>query len=217
MKEVKPNHYIDTVVYDIDQALTCFKLRAFQFFNELGIGITSEQFAVLDTIYSNNGICQRELSKLILKDRSNTTRILSILENNGFIDRVVGKKQNYIVKQLFITEKGKKIEALETLDFQLNILYNSSSLQRQAQLLVCALNDLPQIIDSTKRLSVAYMTQDLNLMQQIAEERQGNSCDPSAQEMESMITARNQTWAKKLPTLIETAPSFIAVGALHLP
>lgn len=32
-----------------------------------------------------------------------------------------------------------------------------------------------------------------------------------------MITARNQTWAKKLPTLIETAPSFIAVGALHLP
>lgn len=115
------------------------------------------------------------------------------------------------------TEKGKKIEALETLDFQLNILYNSSSLQRQAQLLVCALNDLPQIIDSTKRLSVAYMAQDLNLMQQIAEERQGNSCDPSAQEMESMITARNQTWAKKLPTLIETAPSFIAVGALHLP
>ena len=109
MKEVKPNHYIDTVVYDIDQALTCFKLRAFQFFNELGIGITSEQFAVLDTIYSNNGICQRELSKLILKDRSNTTRILSILENNGFIDRVVGKKQNYIVKQLFITEKRKKI------------------------------------------------------------------------------------------------------------
>jgi len=115
------------------------------------------------------------------------------------------------------TEKGKKIEALETLDFQLNILYNSSSLQRQAQLLVCALNDLPQIIDSTKRLSVAYMTQDLNLMQQIAEERRGNSCDPSPREMESMITARNQTWAKKLPTLIETAPSFIAVGALHLP
>ena len=115
------------------------------------------------------------------------------------------------------TEKGKKIEALETLDFQLNILYNSSSLQRQAQLLVCGLSDIPQAINDLKRLTEAYIAQDLNLMLKISEERRGNSCDPSPREMESMITARNQTWAKKLPTLIETAPSFIAVGALHLP
>ena len=115
------------------------------------------------------------------------------------------------------TEKGKKIEALETLDFQLNILYNNSSLQRQAQLLVCGLSDIPQAINDLKRLTEAYIAQDLNLMLKISEERRGNSCDPSPREMESMITARNQTWAKKLPTLIETAPSFIAVGALHLP
>ena len=115
------------------------------------------------------------------------------------------------------TEKGKKIEALETLDFQLNILYNSSSLQRQAQLLVCGLSDIPQAINDLKRLTEAYIAQDLNLMLKISEERRGNSCDPSPREKESMITARNQTWAKKLPTLIETAPSFIAVGALHLP
>lgn len=115
------------------------------------------------------------------------------------------------------TEKGKKIEALETLDFQLNILYNSSSLQRQAQLLVCGLSDIPQAINDLKRLTEAYIAQNLNLMLKISEERRGNSCDPSPREMESMITARNQTWAKKLPTLIETAPSFIAVGALHLP
>ena len=115
------------------------------------------------------------------------------------------------------TEKGKKIEALETLDFQLNILYNSSSLQRQAQLLVCGLSDIPQAINDLKRLTEAYIAQDLNLMLKISEERRGNSCDPSPQEMESMMTARNKTWAKKLPALIETAPSFIAVGALHLP
>ena len=115
------------------------------------------------------------------------------------------------------TEKGKKIEALETLDFQLNILYNSSSLQRQAQLLVCGLSDIPQALNDLKRLTEAYIAQNLNLMLKISEERRGNSCDPSPREMESMITARNQTWAKKLPTLIETAPSFIAVGALHLP
>ena len=115
------------------------------------------------------------------------------------------------------TEKGKKIEALETLDFQLNILYNSSSLQRQAQLLVCGLSDIPQAINDLKRLTEAYIAQNLNLMLKISEERRGNSCDPSPREMESMITARNKTWADKLPSLIETEPSFIAVGALHLP
>lgn len=115
------------------------------------------------------------------------------------------------------TEKGKKIETLETLDFQLNILYNSSSLQRQAQLLVCGLSDIPQAINDLKRLTEAYIAQNLNLMLKISEERRGNSCDPSPREMESMITARNKTWADKLPSLIETEPSFIAVGALHLP
>ena len=115
------------------------------------------------------------------------------------------------------TEKGKKIEALETLDFQLNILYNSSSLQRQAQLLVCGLSDIPQAINDLKRLTEAYIAQNLNLMLKISEERRGNSCDPSPREMESMSTARNKTWADKLPSLIETEPSFIAVGALHLP
>ena len=109
MKKIKPNHYIDTVVYDLDQALTCFKLRAFQYFSELNLELTSEQFNVLDTIYCNDGICQRDLSKLILKDRSNTTRILIVLEEQKFIKRVAGKKNNHPVKQLFITEKGKII------------------------------------------------------------------------------------------------------------
>ena len=32
-----------------------------------------------------------------------------------------------------------------------------------------------------------------------------------------MIYNRNQAWAEKLPSIMKTAPTFVAVGALHLP
>ena len=32
-----------------------------------------------------------------------------------------------------------------------------------------------------------------------------------------MIYNRNKTWAEKLPAIMKAAPTFVAVGALHLP
>ena len=32
-----------------------------------------------------------------------------------------------------------------------------------------------------------------------------------------MIYNRNKAWAEKLPTIMKAAPTFVAVGALHLP
>lgn len=42
--------------------------------------VTPDEFYALDAIMLNEGICQRELAKLILKDRPNTGRILDSLE-----------------------------------------------------------------------------------------------------------------------------------------
>ncbi len=49
------------------------------------------------------------MSKLILKDRSNTGRILNILEENGFVKREVETKKKRLVKKIYITEKGTKL------------------------------------------------------------------------------------------------------------
>jgi hypothetical protein len=114
-------------------------------------------------------------------------------------------------------ESGKKIAALETLEFQRDLLYDSQSLQRQARLLVCALNDTAKIVRDTKELTEAYNNFNIDKMQKLSEEKQGNSCDPIPGEMESMIDNRNKDWAVKLPAIMKETPSFIAVGALHLP
>lgn len=109
MKEKETCHYTESIIYAMEQTAIYFKIKGAQFFNQLNIGITVDQFVALDAIYSNNDICQRDLSKLILKDRSNTGRILNILEENGFVERAIETKKNRLVKKIYITEKGKKI------------------------------------------------------------------------------------------------------------
>ncbi len=75
-------------------------------FEKLEIGITMDEYAALDTISINAGICQRDLAKLIIKDRANTGRILDTLEQKGFITRFIDTKNNRLVKKMGITEKG---------------------------------------------------------------------------------------------------------------
>lgn len=114
-------------------------------------------------------------------------------------------------------EKGKKVEGLETAKFQFNLLFNGSPLQRQTQLLMCAIYNIEHDVETLKRLTAAYMKQDLNEMLKINDERKGDQCDPLPAEEKAMVDDRNNDWAQKLPTIMKENPTFIAVGALHLP
>ena len=109
MKEIEKCSYTDSIIYLMEQTVVYFKIKAAQIISSLDIGITIDQFAALNAIYSNQDICQRDLSKLILKDRSNTGRILNILEENGFIERIADTKNNRLVRKIYITDKGKQI------------------------------------------------------------------------------------------------------------
>ena len=78
-------------------------------FQNLNIPLTMDEFVALDVIQANDGICQRELAKLILKDRPNTGRILNSLEEKGFVERFVDTKNNRLVRKMILTEEGKKV------------------------------------------------------------------------------------------------------------
>ena len=100
MKEMETCHYTDSLIYSMEQTVVYFKIKGAQLVSALDIGVTIDQFAALDAIYCNNDICQRDLSKLLLKDRSNTGRILNILEENGFVERVADTKNNRLVRKI---------------------------------------------------------------------------------------------------------------------
>lgn len=114
-------------------------------------------------------------------------------------------------------QKAKKVDGLETPEFQFGLLFNGYTLQRQAQLLMCTLNNLDEDVATLKKLTEAYMKQDLKTMFAINEEKKNNQCDPTAKEENAMIYNRNAAWAQKLPAIMKSAPTFVAVGALHLP
>ena len=50
-----------------------------------------------------------------------------------------------------------------------------------------------QIVKDTKELTEAYNNFNIDRMQKLSEEKQGNSCDPIPGEMESMIDNRIKT------------------------
>lgn len=86
-----------------------------QVFEEYKTDITIEEYSVLDTLLAHDELCQRDLAKLILKDRANTGKLLDNLEKRGFITRKLAVKNNRPVKLIEITEVGRE-KAKETTD-----------------------------------------------------------------------------------------------------
>lgn len=109
MVEIRANHYTDLMIYSVEQTVTKIKSDLNQYIMNLGIGITAEQFSVLDTIYCSKNICQQDVATILSKDKSNVKRIVEILKNKELITISLSKRNNYAVNFLNITEKGKKL------------------------------------------------------------------------------------------------------------
>lgn len=100
----------NTLLYAIEKTALYYKLKGAQLFNGSDYGITTEQYCVLEVLYYSQGdVCQRDISKKILKDRSNTSRLLSILEEKNLATRTVDTKQKRLVKNVVITPEGKEL------------------------------------------------------------------------------------------------------------
>ncbi len=113
MKDCKL-HYTDSIHYELEQTSRLMKKLTNQLFEKLGIDLTIDEYSALDTVSVNAGICQRDLAKLILKDRANTGRILNTLEQKGFITRFIDTKNNRLVKKMGITAEG--LQELDTIN-----------------------------------------------------------------------------------------------------
>lgn len=99
-------HYTEGIFYELQRTARVLKVHAEQFFMELKLGITPEEYSTLDVIMCNPNICQRDLARLLLKDRANTGRILDKLEEKKFIVRALDTKNNRLVKMVTITDLG---------------------------------------------------------------------------------------------------------------
>ena len=100
------DHYTDSINYELEQTSRLMNMLTNQLFKKLELNVTLDEYIALDTVSIYAGICQRDLAKLVLKDRANTGRILKELEQKGFITRFIDTKKNRLVKKMGITEAG---------------------------------------------------------------------------------------------------------------
>lgn len=106
-KREQIKHYTDSPSYEIDLTSKYCKAMLTQLFNRVCKEINPEEFAMLDTVSCNKNMCQRDLAKLLLKDRANTGRILDSLEKKEYIVRHNDTKNNRLIRRVNITPKGE--------------------------------------------------------------------------------------------------------------
>ena len=81
MKEIKLNHYVDTVIYSIDMIIKNLKTELKHRIDKLNLGITGEQFVVLDTVSYYDNIYPQKLSE-IMKAKDFSENIILSLGND---------------------------------------------------------------------------------------------------------------------------------------
>ena len=94
--------------YEINHLVTKMRLSTLQALRANNCNeLTLEQYELLFALLQNNGVYQRQLSKLLLKDRPNITRMLNVLEKKKLVIRK-SHKTNKRIQEVYITELGKQ-------------------------------------------------------------------------------------------------------------
>ena len=99
-------NYSKSIYYNI--RLTSRYLKAFiaQVLEKMNIGLSSDELFTLNILKCDGPMCQRDLAKLLFKDRANTGKIARGLQEKGLIIIKAEQKVKRLVKNLSITKKG---------------------------------------------------------------------------------------------------------------
>jgi len=94
------------IIHLLDMQMALGLQHAFQ---AKGFNITPEQWGVLNRLWENEGIHQSALAERAAKDRHNITRILNLLEKNGFIRRTPDGEDKRRLN-VYLTHEGKALK-----------------------------------------------------------------------------------------------------------
>lgn len=128
--------FTDTIFYRIERSARYINLLSKDFFERLNICLTSDEFRTLDTLIYNSEICQRDLARLILRDRVYTGRILNSLEKKGFIKRKNDIKNNRLIRKPVVTKEGLEIHenCFKKLESQMENVFKKFSKEQMDEL-----------------------------------------------------------------------------------
>ena len=112
-KIIKPNK---SVSFNISKTAAYLKFAALNGLKKYNLDdLTLDQYELLYILLENDGLYQRQLGRILLKDRPNVTRLVNILLDKNFVIKRPDL-ENKKVHRIYITQKGiDKISGLAPL------------------------------------------------------------------------------------------------------
>ena len=108
-------------------------------------------------------------------------------------------------------KEKKEIKGFETMAFQASV-FDSIPYKTQASSLLKTIDSLATYKVYFAKMLEVYKTQQIDSIQNLFTESEYGQ----AENMEILLTKRNQNWVEQLQTILKTKSVFIAVGAAHL-
>ncbi|MFN8277045.1 MAG: TraB/GumN family protein [Chitinophagales bacterium] len=176
--------------------------------------LDSVDYRFLDSIFTRN-----MGSSLALFNRVSPILIEAMVEQFALksrVDEPVTSSQERDFLDMYFYRRAKRLHkpviGLEAVEDQLNAL-NSLTYQEQAQLLHDDLITLRgNVPEDGKNVLALYVTQDLDALL-----KESHEARLPPKFYTAIVTVRNQHMARRISELVLEKPTFIAVGALHLP
>ena len=166
---------------------------------------------VFDKYFSNMGVKLSQMNMLkpgaisVQMQAMQAVKHFPNFNESELIDMAVQTRAN---------EMGRPSIGLETIDEQIELLFNSPLTEQAEGLLeACKKDDLFTVQSSA--LVEAYMAQDLTELERIFTDPELGGDDAEA--MDALIYDRNRNWAEKLVKMMPERAALVCVGAGHLP
>ena len=144
---------------------------------------------------------------------TNLSLMMYLMKHPGEFDPT-NSFDNYF--QLQAKANNEPYGGLETMSSQTRLLF-SSPLARQTELLMCLIDNADFYMQQQEAMSKAFYDQNLDALAAAMDKKIGGHCDATPDEETSLICARNAEWARIMPEIMKSKPTFFAVGAGHLP
>ena len=141
-------HYTEGMLFQVRLTSRYLSLMGTQVFEKLSMPISFEDYLILDIISYNEGICHRDLAKMLLRDRSNLGKIVSKLEQLKLVKVKLDTRNNRTVKKIYITDKGCNLcdKIYEKVEPHINFVMNRIDTKEQ-ELVSNSLMKFRQILD----------------------------------------------------------------------
>lgn len=184
--------------------------------------LSAEQYKKLDAVLTqmmgvglSNPQVNAQMGKMSPAALSAQLQVLMFMQKHmGEFDPLHGFDQYF---QTQAKHNNEPIGGLETVAFQITLLYKSYDMQRQVEQLMCMIDNMDFYEKIVEKMAQAFYAQDIDALKAAMEEKLGNTCDATPKEWAQFIDNRNADWVRKMPAIMAAKPTFFAVGAGHLP